>query len=98
MTYMENWWMNKSRYFDKYQLLIGITAVASMFIATVLFIVMVVTGTKVYDESGALVGITYNNVLQTIFAIFFLIQLTAIVWFVTRTITYKLRIKEEDTI
>ena len=90
--------MNRSRYFDKYQLLLGITAIGAMIISTILFIIMVITGTKVYDESGALVGITYNNVIQTIFVIFFLIQLTALVWFITRTITYKLRIKEEDTI
>ena len=88
--------MNKTRFFDKYQLIIGITAIGSILISTVLFFVMVLTATRTYDENGVIIGITYNNVLQTIFTIFFLVQLIAIVWFLARAITYKLRIKEED--
>ena len=88
--------MNKSRYFDKYQLLLGITTLISMFVATSLFVAMVLTGTRVYDESGALTGITYNNVLQTIFTMFFLTQLIALTWFIARSITYKMRVKEEE--
>ena len=88
--------MNKSKYFDKYQLLLAIVTIASMIISTVLFIVMVITGTRIYDESGALTGIIYNNILQTIFTMFFLTQLIALVWFLARTITYKMRLKEED--
>ena len=88
--------MNKMKYFDRYQLLIGIVAIASMFVSFVLFIVMVLTGTRVYDENGALTGITYNNIIQVIFTIFFLLQLIAIIWFVARTLTYKMRVKEED--
>ena len=88
--------MNKARYFDKYQLLIGIVVLASMLVATVLFFVMVFTGTRIYDENGILSGITYNEVLQKVFSMFFLAQLTAIVWFIARSITYKMRVKEED--
>ena len=88
--------MNKARYFDKCQLLIGIVALASMLVATVLFFVMVFTGTRIYDENGILSGITYNEVLQKVFSMFFLAQLTAIVWFIARSITYKMRVKEED--
>ena len=88
--------MNKSRYFDKYQLIIAITALSSALVSFVLFVVMVLTGTRVYDESGALTGITYNNIIQTIFTVSFLIQLIALVWFIARTITYKMRLKEED--
>ena len=84
------------KYFDKYQLLIGIVAIASMLVSFVLFIVMVLTGTRIYDENGALTGITYNNIIQVIFTIFFLLQLIAIIWFVARTLTYKMRVKEED--
>ena len=90
--------MNKTRFFDKYQLIIGITAIGSILISTVLFFVMVLTATRTYDENGVIIGITYNNVLQTIFTIFFLVQLIAIVWFLARAITYKLRIKEEDSL
>ena len=88
--------MNKVRYFDKCQLIIAIIGLSSMLISFVLFVVMTLTGTRVYDENGILTGITYNNVLQSIFAIFFLAQLTAMVWFIARSITYKMRVKEED--
>ena len=90
--------MNNQRFFDRYQLIITITALSSMLISTILFIVMVITSTKVYDDNGALTGLIYNNVLQTIFIIFFLIQLTSIVWFIARAITYKMRVREEDSL
>ena len=88
--------MNKARYFDKCQLIIAIIGLSSMLISFVLFVVMTLTGTRVYDENGILTGITYNNVLQSIFAIFFLVQLIAMVWFIARSITYKMRVREED--
>ena len=90
--------MNKQKFFDRPQLLIGITGLGAILVSLILFVVMVLTGTRIYDENGILTGITYNNVLQTIFIIFFLIQLIAITWFVARTITYKMRIKEEDAL
>ena len=88
--------MNSLKYFDKYQLLLAISAASGALISFVLFVVMVLTGTRIYDENGILTDITYNNVLQSIFTIFFLIQIIAIVWFIARTITYKMRVKEED--
>ena len=88
--------MNKARYFDKCQLIIAIVGLSSMLISFVLFVVMTLTGTRVYDENGILTGITYNTVLQSIFTIFFLVQLIAMVWFIARSITYKMRVKEED--
>ena len=88
--------MDKLKYFDRYQFIIGITAIASLIISIILFIVMVVTATPIYDENGALINLTYNNIIQTIFTIFFLLQSTAVVWFIARTITYKMRVKEED--
>ena len=88
--------MNKMRFFDRYQLIIGITAVASAIISFILFIVMTLTGTRVYDENGILTGITFNTVLESIFSIFFLIQLTGIAWFIARAITYKMRVREEE--
>ena len=90
--------MNRQKFLDRPQLILIIIALGSMLISTILFIVMVLTGTRAYDEEGALVNITYNEMLQTIFLIFFLVQLTAIVWFVARAITYKMRIKEEDSL
>ena len=88
--------MNSLKYFDKYQLLLAISAASGALISFVLFVLMVLTGTRIYDENGILTDITYNNVLQSIFTIFFLIQIIAIVWFIARTITYKMRVKEED--
>ena len=88
--------MNKTRYFDKCQLIIAITGLSAMLVSFILYIIMVFTGTKIYDENGILTGITYNNVIQNIFAIFFLMQLIAMVWFIARSITYKMRVKEED--
>ena len=88
--------MNKLKLFDKCQLLIAIIGVSAMIISSILFIVMVLTGTIVRDESGAITEIVYNNVVQTIFSIFFLMQITSIIWFVTRIATYKMRVKEED--
>ena len=90
--------MNKSRYFDKYQLMIAIVAVAMAIISVILFIIMLLTSTITYDENGAISEIIYNNTLQMIYSIFFLGQLTALVWFIARTITYKMRIKEEDVL
>ena len=90
--------MNKPRFFDKTQLLIAIIAVSATLLSLIFFIVMLFTATPTYDESGALTDLTYNNVIQTIFSIFFLIELIAIVWFIARSITYKLRIKEEDAL
>ena len=90
--------MNNPKFFDKFQLIITITALGATLISSVLFFVMVLTGTRNFDEEGVLVSITYNEILQTFFIIFFLIQLTAIVWFVARAITYKMRIKEEESL
>ena len=90
--------MNNPKFFDKFQLIITITALGTTLISSVLFFVMVLTGTRNFDEEGVLVSITYNEILQTFFIIFFLIQLTAIVWFVARAITYKMRIKEEESL
>ena len=88
--------MNSPKYFDKCQLLLAISAASGALISFVIFVVMVLTGTRIYDENGILTGITYNNVLQSIFTIFFLIQIIAIVWFIARTLTYKMRVREED--
>ena len=88
--------MNRLKYFDKTQCIIGILAIATTIIAIILFIIMMVTGTPYYDESGVLAGIKYNNVLQIIFSMFLIIELGAMLWFLARTITYKMRAQEEE--
>ena len=90
--------MNKPRFLDKCQLLIAIIGLASLLIAVILLIVMLFTATPTYDENHVLTDLTYNSVVQSIFAIFYLTHLTAVTWFIARSITYKLRIKEEDAL
>ena len=90
--------MNRLKYFDKYQLLITIIGLAMLLVAVVLFIVMLFTATPTYDESGHLTTIEYNFTIQTVLMIFYLLHITAVVWFLARSITYKLRIKEEDAL
>ena len=90
--------MNRSKYFDKCQLILAITAVAATLISGVFFIIMLITATPIYDETGAIADITYNYNIQMICSIFFLTELTALTWFIARTITYKMRMKEEDAL
>ena len=90
--------MNKTKFLDRYQLILAIVAIATTLISTVLFIIMLVTATPVRDETGALQEITYIYPLQMVYSIFFLLQLTAITWFIARSITYKMRLKEKDVL
>ena len=90
--------MNRAKYFDKCQLILAIVAVAATLMSTIFFIVMLITATPSYDETGAISEITYNYNIQMIYSIFFLTQLTALTWFIARTITYKMRMKEEDVL
>ena len=90
--------MNKMKYFDKTQLLIVIIGLASLLMSFILFIVMLFTATPTYDENHILTDLTYNSIVLSIFAIFYLTHLVAVVWFVARSITYKMRVKEEDVL
>ena len=90
--------MNNLKYLDRYQLIIIIVGIASFAASMVAFIVMLFTATVVYDESGAIDTLTYNDIALTIYGLFMLTHLTALTWFLARTITYKLRIKEEEAL
>ena len=88
--------MNKSRYLDRYQYLLAIIGIASLAVSMVFFFVMLFTATPTYAETGELVDLQYNNTIQIIHACTVLIHLTVSVWFISRTITFKMRLKEEE--
>ena len=90
--------MNKLKFFDRFQLLICIIGIAAFGLSIAIFVPMLLTGTIIYDENGIMQSIEYNFVLQTIYSIFSFINILAIVWFIIRALTYKMRIKEEDTL
>ena len=90
--------MNNLKYLDRYQLIIIIVGIASFAASMVAFIVMLITATVVYNESGAIDSLAYNDIAVTIYGVFMLTHLTALTWFLARTLTYKLRIKEEDVL
>ena len=91
--------MNRLRYFDRYQYLIVIVAIASLAVSMIFLVVMLFTATPVYaEETGELIDLKYNSIIQIIYSSIVLIHLTASAWFIARTITYKMRCKEEETL
>ena len=90
--------MNKSKIFDRYQILITIIGLSALLVAVIMFVVMLFTATPIYDENHILTDLKYNYVIQMVFTIFYLGHLIALLWFVTRLLTYKLRMKEEDAL
>ena len=90
--------MNKMKFFDRAQLLICIIGVSAFATSIIVFIPMFLTGTIIYDEEGVMKTIEYNVVLQTLYSVFTFINVGAIVWFIARAATYKIRVKEEDSL
>ena len=90
--------MNNTKYFDRYQYIITLISLGALLLSIVAFFVMVFTGTYTKNESGEIDGVTYNNIALSIYGTFVLIHFTASVWFLARTITYKMRIKEEEAL
>ena len=88
--------MNRTKYLDRYQLLIAIIGLSTLLIAVALYVVMIFTATVTYNESGAIDTITYIAPLQIVQACFVLIHMAAAAWFIIRSITYRARINEED--
>jgi len=88
--------MNNKRLFDRPQLIIGIIGISAFFVATILYVVMLITANVTYLDNGEIDTLTYNPTLFSIRSIFSCIYLLALVWFVIRLITFKMRNKEED--
>jgi len=88
--------MNNKRLFDRPQLIIGIIGISAFFVATILYVVMLITADVAYLDNGEIDTLTYNPTLFSIRSIFSCIYLLALVWFVIRLITFKMRNKEED--
>ena len=89
--------MRELKLFDKTQLLIAIFAVASFITSIIFFFIMSFTSKTLVDEEG-LSTIVYDPTLQGIYSFFTFAHILGIVWFVARIITYKLRLKEADTL
>ena len=90
--------MKKLKFFDRPQLIIAIIGVAAFALAVTIFIPMFLTGKVIYDENGVMQTIEYNLILQSLYSVFSFINILALVWFIARAITYKMRVKEEDSL
>ena len=90
--------MNRLKFFDRIQFIIVIVGVAAFISAAIIFIPMFLTGKVIYDEEGVMQTIEYNLILQSIYSVFSFINILALVWFIARAVTYKMRVKEEDSL
>ena len=88
--------MKRLKFFDRYQFIITIVGVAAFALAATVFIPMFLTGKVIYDEEGVMQTIEYNIVLQSLYSVFSFINVLALVWFIARAVTFKMRVKEED--
>ena len=89
--------MNRTKYLDRYQLIIGIVGLSALAVAIVLYVVMLFTAHITFGENGEITAIEYILPLQLVQASFVLIHMTAAAWFIIRSITYRARIKEEES-
>ena len=90
--------MNKMKFFDKAQLILAISIIASFLIFVILFIIMSFTAEKVLNDDGLVDHLVYNKILENIYSMFVFIHLSFLTWFIARAITYSLRKKEYDSI
>ena len=87
--------MGRIKLFDRYQMILAIVAGASLVVSFIFFVPMYLSASFIYDEMGMLETVEYDSTLQTIYSIFSLLHATALVWFLTRIITFKMRQREE---
>lgn len=90
--------MKQNKLFDRPQLLISIIGLSSFVTGIILFVIMTFTAQVSYSESGAIETLTYHPTLMAIYSCLNLISFSALVWFVIRLITYRLRNKEQETL
>ena len=88
--------MKQLKFFDRYQLIITIIGIAAFATAFIIFIPMFLTATLEYDEIKEVDVVVYNSILQALYSIFMFINFMALVWFIVRAITFKMRQKEYD--
>ncbi len=86
--------MNNRKLFDKCQIILMMISIPSLIISLVLNVFLMNTATKQIIEEKEV--IVYNPYFQSFFLIFYFIHLTALIWFVIRLFTYKLRSKESN--
>ena len=90
--------MHELKRFDRPQLMIGIVGIACFINSIVFFVVMFLTATVNYNEAGQMESLSYNPVLQSLYSIFALGNILALVWFLIRLLTFRMRKKEEDAL
>ena len=88
--------MKELKFFDRFQLIIAIVGVAAFATGIIIFIPMFLTSTVQYDSEAVMETIVYNPYLQVPYSVFMLINFGALVWFVIRALTFKMRKKEYD--
>ena len=88
--------MKELKFFDRYQLLITIVGIGALATAFTIFIPMFLTATIEYDAVKEIDVVVYNPIIQALYSIFMFINFLALVWFIIRAITFKMRKKEYD--
>lgn len=81
----------KLKYFDIYQKIllgIGVLSISGAFIFQSLMNMQAII---TYDDQGLIASIEYPFVLQTIYTIFFFLNIFCIAWFIIRSISYSAR-------
>ena len=88
--------MKELKFFDRFQLIITIIGIAAFATGIIIFVPMFLTATLEYDAVKEMDVVVYNPVLQAIYSVFMLMHFIALIWFVMRALTYKMRKKEYD--
>lgn len=88
--------MKELKFFDRYQLIIAIIGIGAFVTGLIIFVPMFLTATLEYDEIREMDIVVYNPILQAIYSVFMFINFLALVWFIVRAITFKMRKKEYD--
>lgn len=89
--------MMKPKPFDLYQRIIVIVGIISFTLSIIFYVWMISTAEPQYVMDADIIeGYTYAPIPSALYSIFTFLNLTMIVWFVLRLITYKMRLKEYE--
>jgi cytochrome bd-type quinol oxidase subunit 2 len=80
--------------FDLYQKVILIVGILSVIATIIVFLLMNAQAIITYDELGIIASIKFPLALQSLFSIFFFLNILCVTWFIIRQATSKLREKE----
>ena len=82
------------KYFDRIQKIIALTMVITLGLVLVFLIINTAGAKPIYDENEVLVDIEYPVVSQALLSVFIFLHIAAVTWFIARSITIKMRLKE----